>query len=356
MQRYGAGINKQLLSFIDNLKAITQKQIDSLSGKTINPSLTLARYTKLKDNITTLSTALRADMISNIKGDLSNLAIYEADFTKRLLDQASNLRKVGFETVVPTVKQLQASAFASILDGKIPNANANGDGLTVQKALDTYGRQATSEVLQTIRVGYAAGNTIAEMRKDIMSTLFPELDSKQNRNKASALARTITNHVSASARDEFYQSNDDIITGYQVVATLDDRTTLTCAALDGQVFDKDDFEKPPYHWNCRTTFIGVVDKKYTIQLADQGRVAKGDDGPETVSTKSNYNEFLSQQSSAFQDDVLGPERGALYRAGLDDVTHFVDENYHPINLDELKTKDNEHVFEKARKDIGYEIG
>jgi hypothetical protein len=114
-----------------------------------------------------------------------------------------------------------------------------------------------------------------------------------------------------------------------------------CAALDGQVFDKDEFEYPPYHWNCRSTYIGVIDPKFGIFNPGAARPSKGSDGAEEVAAGTTYNSWLRKQSDEFQNDVLGVKRAELFRSG-ESVQSFVDHNYQPYTLDELKAKDSQH--------------
>lgn len=330
LQRYAGSATRQLIHFIDNLKRESLFILDNTPDLT---NISKARYLKLTASLQELRTALVKDMVKGIKSDMKNLAHYEADFTKRLIDQTIK-PNVGFETVVPTLRQINSAAFTEIMGASIGYGT---DGATVQSALQTFGSKSASQVTQAVRTGYALGKTTVEIKKNIIEIL----ESRITDSRANTLARTITNHVASSSRQEFYKENSDIITGYQVVATLDDRTTLTCAALDGKIFPINEFEAPPYHWNCRTTFIGVVDPKYAIQLDTVQRPAKGDDGENLVSTQTTYNSWLKKQSDAFQNDVLGKERADLFRGGMN-VDKFVDSNYKPISLDELKTKDKEY--------------
>jgi len=49
----------------------------------------------------------------------------------------------------------------------------------------------------------------------------------------------------------------DEIVAYVPSAILDSNTTPYCESIDGQVFPKDEFEYPPYHFSCRTTALPV---------------------------------------------------------------------------------------------------
>ena len=70
---------------------------------------------------------------------------------------------------------------------------------------------------------------------------------------------------------------------YQILATLDNRTSDICQEMDGQIFSLSEKEEginyPPFHPNCRTTTIPYfepdeIDEKYGIGT----RLAKDEDG------------------------------------------------------------------------------
>jgi len=50
---------------------------------------------------------------------------------------------------------------------------------------------------------------------------------------------------------------DGIVAAYQYSAIMDNNTTDYCAAMDGRVFDKDEIEAPPAHFNCRSVLVPV---------------------------------------------------------------------------------------------------
>ncbi len=54
-----------------------------------------------------------------------------------------------------------------------------------------------------------------------------------------------------------------------------------------------------------------------------------------VPAKLTYNDWLKGQSVEFQDDVLGPTRGKLFRAGKMPLSRFVDKTGKTIRLDQL---------------------
>jgi SPP1 gp7 family putative phage head morphogenesis protein len=337
LNRYSAGIQRQLVGFVNNLKG---KVLNQLDGESIT-DWSKARLTSQLNAMQKLGDSLTADINSKVSTNMINLAKYEAGYTQRLIENASKV----VETDIPNLQQLKAAVFTNILDKSIPTeAGLNVPGSTIQETLTDFGDSATGAAIDAVRTGYALGQT----NDDITTAIESALTDQISRNFASTLARTITNYTASAAKLEFYQQNEDVIDGYEVVAVLDSETTLTCANLAGQVFDIEDFDPPPYHYNCRSTFIGVVQDKFKLNLEDPGRPAVDENGDaiDDISGSTNYSQFLDRQSPEFVKDFLGDKRAALYDAGMP-LSSFVDEKYRPITLADLQTKDNEHFFEAA---------
>jgi hypothetical protein len=61
------------------------------------------------------------------------------------------------------------------------------------------------------------------------------------------------------------------------------------------------------------------------------------DGP--VSAKRTYSGWLKDQPAEFQDQMLGTERGKLFRSGKIKLDQFVDQNYNPVSIEQLSVLD-----------------
>lgn len=70
---------------------------------------------------------------------------------------------------------------------------------------------------------------------------------------------------SVSQKDAF---NDLDVEQFEIVATLDSRTSTICQELDGKVFDMKDYEAgvtaPPFHVYCRTTTVPYFDDEFNV--------------------------------------------------------------------------------------------
>lgn len=172
------------------------------------------------------------------------------------------------------------------------------------------------------------------------------------RRGAQTLAQTATSAVSNSARQELYKKNRRVIPRELYVATLDSQTTPICRSLDGDVYPVGEGPIPPIHMNCRSIRVPVVNgRKLGTRPAiaateKELRGARGaartrliDRAVGRVPAETTYQQWLSRQSASFQDGVLGPTRGRLFRKGEIDLKGFVDESGDQYTLRQLYEQD-----------------
>ena len=264
--------------------------------------------------------------------DIKDFAAYEAEFSKRMFDNAT---KTSF--TLPSNTLIEASVLQTPL--KLSSKN-----IKFTTALKTLSKANKKRIINTITDGIIAG----EPTKGIIKQLREQGHIEERH--ASALVRTTTNHVSTQARQATIDNNKDIIESVEWVSTLDGKTTSTCQALDGKVFPIDSGPRPPMHWGCRSTVIPIVKEEFKVNTSsDTRRPAKGPDGREEVSGKTTYQSWLNKQPKQFQVEVLGEARAELFRQGNLSLDRFVDKNYQPLTLSELRKKEP-LAFEKAGLD------
>ena len=112
---------------------------------------------------------------------------------------------------------------------------------------------------------------------------------------ARRLAETETAYVQETARMDTWQKLH--VAKYELIATLDSRTSPICRDMDGKVFDRADAKPgvtmPPFHCYCRTTTApyieGITDDD------DSTRVARDPDTGKTVQVpgKMKYGDWKS---------------------------------------------------------------
>lgn len=319
VQRYAAGREQEAQAFIERLLA----QIEGrLTGDITEFSR--ARLDILLSDIRLLHNDLYGQFSQEVIDEILEFAQYEMDFNERMLNQNLNVT-----VTVPGPTQLQSAMFTSIMNLEPTQ------GYTIGNALARFGTLKANQIVQTIRDGIALGETSGQIRGRVQEV------APQNKNQASSLVRTITNHVSIQARDITLRENEGLFDGYEWVATLDSRTSLICASRDGQIYPFGDnpqtSPKPPAHFSCRSSIVPVIKPEYDATGGLVGeRPQVGADGAGVTKGSTTYEQWLKRQPASFQDEILGPSRGKLFRQGNVSIGRFVDSQGRTLTLSELR--------------------
>jgi len=201
---------------------------------------------------------------------------------------------------------------------------------TLAGIFDTFSVGVSREVMTAVQSGITAGSTNAQITSDVMG-----LVNTRTRAQAEAVVRTAANTTGSVARAEVYRQNADVLKGEEFSAVLDGRTTITCASLDGKIYQVGEGPQPPMHYNCRSVRVPVVDDRFAALREGATRASK--DGP--VSSQTTYNSWLKKQPDSFQSEVLGPERAQLFRSGGLSLDKFTDDAGKVYTLDELRARE-----------------
>lgn len=112
-----------------------------------------------------------------------------------------------------------------------------------------------------------------------------------SKNKAGRLIMTESAFFAAAAQKDCF--NDLGVEKYEIVATLDSRTSETCRHLDGKVIPVADYKPgvtaPPFHVYCRSTTVPYFDDEFT---AGEQRAARDENGEYyTVPANMKYEDW-----------------------------------------------------------------
>jgi SPP1 gp7 family putative phage head morphogenesis protein len=167
------------------------------------------------------------------------------------------------------------------------------------------------------------------------------------------LTRTAITETSNYVSNTTYKLNDDVVQGYQYVATLDSRTSLICARLDGKVYslNNKNAPQPPQHFNCRSTTIPVIksanqllntqnnrlQKRKITGLSDSRRASINGQVP----AKTTYGKWLKDQPNEVKLAVLGNQkRVTLFNSGKVKFSQFSNKDGKLISLKQLEELSN----------------
>lgn len=122
------------------------------------------------------------------------------------------------------------------------------------------------------------------------------LSKKFNTSKAQAgnLVMTENAYFSQLAQKDCF--NDLDVEKYEIVATLDNRTSAICQEQDGKVYDMKDYQPgvtaPPFHNYCRSTTVPHFDDDFDLEGE---RAARDEDGKTYyVSDKLKYDDWYKK--------------------------------------------------------------
>lgn len=368
VRRYASGLSTEILKQLEaadkDLSRLLRERLGELSDGA-RSDWSARRLKALLDDVRAARVAVMDAIRDKVAGQLTDQAQLEVEAEVDRLKEA-----IPIELKIATVRLEQVSAVVTShpFQGKLLKT-----WFEELKAADQQ------RLTQAVNLGVIEGEGIDTIVQRVVGTkanAFADGIATVTRRQAEAVVRTAVNHVSNAAREEVWKANEDIIEGLRWTSTLDGRTSAVCRARDGQIFKPDEGPRPPAHINCRSVMVavlspdGVVGNRPSVvdtrtrdqrevDFRQQAKDQAGDDWKSMsaqernkavaakrsawaaenvgrVPAKTTYQEWLSRQKPAFQDDVLGPARGKLFRDGGLTLDQFVDRAGKELTLDDLK--------------------
>jgi SPP1 gp7 family putative phage head morphogenesis protein len=316
--------NRQIKKLVKSLQVTERSILEAVGFNGLN---SLKDVREAQDKVGIILIEGIDDLTKELTEELQAFGVAQAEF------EAATIAKGVAEAValsVPTEAQLWAAARSRPFAGKMLKDTFAEFSDTAKKLIKTQ-----------VKTAFFEGYTLDELVTSLAGSkgmgfrdgVFGNLERSLERT-----VRTSVSHMASVARDKVYNDNSDVVTGVQWVSTLDGRTSAICRSLDGQVFPVDSGQRPPAHPNCRSTTVPVIDKRFKIMDDDDAfRPAKGADGREEAKGTDTYGTWLKRQPASFQDDILGKDKGKLFRQGGLPMDKFVD-NGKELSLSELKKK------------------
>lgn len=129
----------------------------------------------------------------------------------------------------------------------------------IWKAKDDLVNTLHTELTQSIIRGHAPDKMIATIAKKFNTS----------KNQAGRLVMTESAFFASAAQKDTFKELD--VESYEIVATLDSKTSPICQELDGKIFKMSDYESgitaPPFHVWCRTVTVPYFDDNYGERVA-----------------------------------------------------------------------------------------
>lgn len=342
-RRYAASIVRRVIAVLNRQDARLAAALAEALERMPADSFTVERLEKLLGSVREVNARAYAAAMDELRAGMRGMA--EA----AVAAQAAALNTAIPASILaahPLTAVAWEQAYAAALSRPFQGRLLSGWARNVEA-----GRMES--IRNTIRAGYMDGLTTDQIVRRIRGTRakgYADGLLDRSRREVQTIVQTALSHTAQTARSELYGANADIIKAVRWDSTLDTRTSEICRIRDGKLYTPDT-HKPvghsiPWlggpgraHFNCRSVDIPVL-KSFRELGIDMDEIPAGTrssmDGQ--VPAETTYGQWLKRQSAARQDDILGPTRGKLFRAGKVSFDRFYDDKGRILTIDELRRR------------------
>lgn len=344
LDRFSNGVARRMIAILNRAdESLSAKLAEALLA--VDPStFTVERLEVMLASVRELNSQAYAAVFHELQAEMLELAKVEAEYDAALLrNTVPAVVQVRFPVAGIVWEQVYAAALSRPFQGRL---------LSGWASQIEAGRMAL--IRNAIRMGYIEGLTTAEIVRKIKGTKALRYEDgilNRARHELNTIVRTALSHTAATARQMSYDANTDLIKAVKWVSTLDSRTSPQCRIRDGLEYTADAKHKPighkiPWgggpgrlHFGCRSTSTPVTKswKELGIEMDDMTPGTRASmDGQ--VPADLSYAQWFARQSAARQDEIVGPERGKMYRAGEVTFERFASDNGRWLTLDQIRSR------------------
>lgn len=324
--------------------------IDEIIRRTVLIESLKAHYAKdFEPFVKQIDGLLRLELTDQELGQMSARQLNEwlrnnKDKISEILAEFTDVTLANVDEFVADEMVFTAKVLGSVTATKTVMPKLSKNHLTVplptgqlaDEVLKKFTTDESDRIINAVRRGIFEGKTNSQILQVVRGTRKNRFNdgiiSTSTRN-ANAIVRTLIAHSTTEARMAVGKANSDILEDkIRILATLDSRTSSICRAKDWQEFPFERQYLPPFHINCRSTWVFIVKDKGTgvDKRASQNGVVKA----------QSYYDWLKTQPKDFQDEVLGKSRAELFRSGGMTAEQFrnlqLDKNFKPRTLKEIQ--------------------
>lgn len=261
------------------------------------------------------------------------------------LDRVDNLvREIYTEGYYQTAYEIQKGfnlgwSFSSLEPSRIDSVLSKpwaADGLDFSSRIWKDKAKLTSELSTLL--------TQSMIRGDGPDKLIRVISQKFNTSKSNAgrLVQTESAFFASAAQKDCF--NDLGVEKYEIIATLDSRTSEICRALDGKVFLMSDYKvgdtAPPFHVRCRTCTAPYFEDEVGFRAA-RGIKDEVYYIPSSMKYPEWHEKFIANRS---MDDIMGLKMKEIKLTGK------FNSSPSKLKLDDLSF-DDKHINKERRHNI-----
>jgi len=332
LERYSNNEARRILALLKRVEDDLLRKMAELEPG----SAGLARADAIMDSVRDQARQAFAQVQGVLSGDLLDLT---EDEIESALASFRSAVPIDVLFAAPPAATVHAAALSRPFQGRL-----------LREWMASLEESQGRRVRDAVRIGLVEGESIPAIMRRLRGTRanrFKDGVLEINRRSAEAVVRTAVTHTSNFARQRTFERNANIVKSVQWVATLDGRTTPICRSRDGRVYPVDSGPRPPAHVGCRSVMAPVT-KSFRELGLDIDEIPPGARASMNgqVPATTTYNEWLATQSVEFQNEVLGPTRGRLFREGGITMDRFVNNRGRLYTLEELRRREG-RAFDAA---------
>lgn len=339
-RQYSNNVVRRVIAALNRADARLAAALTEALERMPADSYTVERLEVMLQSVRTLNAEAYTAAMAELQAGMQGMAQAATTAQTAALTQSIPAAVLARHPLVGvTFEQAYAAAMSRPFQGRL----LSGWAANVEASRMTAVRNA-------IRTGYMDGLTTDQIVRNIRGTRakgYADGVLERGRREVQTVVQTALAHTAQTARGELYGANADLIKALKWSATLDLRTSEVCRPRDGKLYTPDTHKPVGHsltwlggpgraHWNCRSVEVPVL-KSWRELGFDMDDFPPGTrasmDGQTPADT--SYLDWLGRQSAARQDQVLGPERGKLYRAGKVTLSEMYDDKGRFLTLEEL---------------------
>lgn len=165
----------------------------------------------------------------------------------------------------------------------------NWSGKEFSNRIWDHQSRALETVKEQLQKSFTSGRSIQQTTKAITDRV------DVSRSQAENLVRTESNFFNNLATQNSYV--DAGIEKYEILATLDSRTSEICRDQDGEVYDEQDYNPgenaPPFHAGCRSTTIPHFDE---LEYVDGEQRQSADGLVDDMTYEEWYDKYVTKEN------------------------------------------------------------
>lgn len=337
MQQVTAGIVIAMMRVLNRYDAPLMAALLVAIDQIPTEQFTMARLDAVLGEVQQINSTAYAEVMRELEPQLAGVVEHESDWQYALL--------LGLLPPVLSVNQTRS------VDTMVIAQNTPFQGNVLRDWMNSLAAGRLTKIKNAVRTGFMNGESPSEIVSGIRGTRAKKFSDgilQQSRVDLETIVRTAVSHFVETTKEQFNKANDHLIKLVRWLSILDSRTSHWCIARADKLYTPVKHSPVGHnvpwlsgpgrlHFRCRSTASIVIKSWRELGLSGLSESERNAlDGK--VPPEQTFADFLSKQSAARQDQILGKERAKLYRDGNLSIGQMFKENGMMLTLEQLRSR------------------